>query len=101
MKRKCSKCGKYKPAEAFAKLERGVDGRRAQCKDCDRKYRNKRKKAPMPKETDEYTINSVTMMNHYYLHFGFTERRYNNSEYAELLKYEKTPILINYNNNKL
>ncbi len=100
MKRKCSKCEKYKPREAFAKLERGVDGRRAQCKDCDRKYRNKRKRVPMPSEHETYIINETTMMNHFYLHFGFTERRYNPSEGAELRKYEKEPLIINNNNKK-
>ena len=54
----------------------------------------------MPKEHQEYTINETTMMNHFYLHFGFTERRYNPSEGAERRKYEKEPIIINNNNKK-
>lgn len=87
MNRKCSKCGKLKPIEAFAKFEKGRDGRRAQCKECDRRYRIKRKKKPMPKEGDGYIVNSITMMNHFYLHFGFTDRRYNASEYADSVKY--------------
>ena len=98
MKRKCSQCGKYKPKEGFAKLDHGKDGVRAQCKDCDRKYRNKRKRLPMPKEGDEYRIDETTVRNYFYLHFGFTDRRYNHSEGYEMSKYE-IPLLI-INNNK-
>lgn len=100
MKRKCSKCGKQKPKEAYNKLPRGKDGLRAQCKECDRKYRNKRKQPPMPKEGEEYRIDSTTVRNHFYLHFGFTERRYNHTEGYDMTKYEIPLILITKYNNK-
>ena len=100
MKRKCSQCGKYKPKDGFNKMPRGKDGRRSQCKDCDRKYRNKRKRSPMPKEGEEYRIDSTTLRNHFYLHFGFTERRYNHTEGYEMNKYEIPLLLITKHNNK-
>lgn len=94
MKKRCSKCGKVKPVEAFAKFAKGKDGRRAQCKECDKRYRNKRKRLAMPKEDDPYVINKSTVTNHFYLHFGFTDRRYNYSEGYQLAKYSKSFIII-------
>ena len=98
MRKRCSKCGKAKPLEAYTKFAKGKDGRRAQCKECDKRYRNKRKKQALPREGDSYELNNATMSNHFYLHFGFTDRRYNATEYGDYTKYKKEYILIKNNN---
>ena len=48
----------------------------------------------MPTEEEEYTINSATMRNHLYLHFGFEDRRANTRESYDLRKYYKDSINI-------
>lgn len=93
--RQCSKCGKEKDLEQFAKLKRGKHGRRAQCKTCDSSYRNENKKEKMPTDGEAYRINATTMQDHFYLHFGFTERRYNTSEWYDTKKYNIETININ------
>jgi hypothetical protein len=85
--KKCTKCGQEKAISEFNKFPHGKDGLRAQCKDCDKEYRKINKRGKMPQEGDEYVINSTTMQNHYYLHFGFTERIYTASEWREMSKY--------------
>lgn len=92
--KRCSKCKQLHTLDSYAKLTRGKDGRRAQCKACDKKYRNSNKKPQMPAEDDEYTINSATMRNHLYLHFGFEDHRPNTSEYYNIKKYHKDSINI-------
>lgn len=85
--RRCSKCKRVKPLERYSRLERGVLGRRAQCKACDKLYRTKSSKPAMPIEGDPYCIDEVTINDHFYLHFGFTDRRYNLTERQQLCKY--------------
>jgi len=46
----------------------------------------------MPGENEAYEVNSVTMSDHFYLHFGFQDRRYNASEYADAAKYVKAYV---------
>ena len=91
-KKRCSKCNKVQPLSEYTKLRAGKEGLRAQCKRCDKRYRNKNKKPKMPGENDPYQVNSVTMQDHFYLHFGFQDRRYNASEYADAAKYVKAYV---------
>lgn len=41
--KKCTKCGDVKPLDAFLKSKISKDGKRPQCKECDKNYRNKNK----------------------------------------------------------
>lgn len=92
MRKRCSKCGRVQDLTEFTKLKAGKKGRRAQCKRCDKRYRNKNKKPRMPADGEPYQVNSVTMNDHFYLHFGYQDRRYNASEYADAAKYVKAYI---------
>ena len=102
MDRKCTKCSKIKPIEDFTKLARGKEGRRSQCKACDKDYRVKHKKPVMPRDGEAFKLDTDTVHNHFYIHFGFTEYRYNPSEWSERAKYiiDKT-ITTTTKNNKL
>jgi len=70
--RKCSKCNDEKPLESFSKMVNGREGKRSQCKECDRLDASK-KGLRVPTERSKYTLNKTTMMNHMYIHFGFWE----------------------------
>jgi len=70
----CSKCKKEKNLDQFNKLIRGLDGRRAQCKSCDKQYARQRG-LKIPQSGAEYKLNKTTMMNHMYIHFGFWEAK--------------------------
>jgi hypothetical protein len=92
MKKRCSKCQRSQPLSEYTKLKAGKKGRRAQCKSCDKRYRHANKKPKMPKEHEDYTINKVTVGDHFYLHFGFTDRPYHQSENKQAAKYLITPL---------
>jgi len=102
MDRKCSKCNKTKTIDSFSKLVRGKDGYRSQCKECDKAYRDVNKKPVMPRDGEPFRLDTNTVHNHFYIHFGFTEYRYNPSEWSESAKYiiNKT-ITTTTKNNKL
>lgn len=96
----CSACKVNKPLDKFSKLFRGKLGYRAQCKACDKSYREKNQKPKMPKDNKKYEVNEITMTNHFYLHFGFSERRYKESEWYESKKYNIDPIPATFKTNK-
>jgi len=83
--------------DQFSKLIRGRNGRRAQCKACDKRYSEERG-LRIPQEGGEYKVNKQTMKNHMYLHFGFWESRFTSVERdqgrRDLRKYykEEQPI---------
>lgn len=91
----CNKCGKTKDLSEFYAMGHGKNGVKGHCRQCEKEYRESRKKDPMPKEGDAYVVNNTTMRNHFYLHFGFTDRIYVPSEYATATKYAMYPIQPN------
>ena len=102
MKRECIKCKKEHPIEDFYPLEKGRDGRRARCKYCEKEYRDANKKPVMPRDGEPFRLDTNTVHNHFYIHFGFTEYRYNPSEWSERAKYIiDKPITTTTKNNKL
>lgn len=68
----CTKCRTERPLNEFANFSRGANGRRAQCKHCDKAYAQKIGKR-LSTESEDYAVNQSTMRNHMYLHFGFWE----------------------------
>jgi len=58
--------------DAFSKMVNGREGKRSQCKECDRLDASK-KGLRVPTERSKYTLNKTTMMNHMYIHFGWWE----------------------------
>jgi len=56
----------------------------------------------MPRDGQPFVLDTNTVHNHFYIHFGFTEYRYNPSEWSERAKYiiDKT-ITTTTKNNKL
>ena len=70
----CTKCKNERPIDEFNKLIRGRNGRRAQCKHCDKRYSEQRG-LNIPQEGGEYKLNKTTMMNHMYIHFGWWESK--------------------------
>ena len=70
--RECTKCKTMQSLDSYSKLINGRNGRRSQCKQCDRVY-NSSKGLRVPLESSNYVLNRVTMMNHMYIHFGWWE----------------------------
>lgn len=70
--KECTKCGEVKALDRFSRLAHGKDGRRGQCKACDKAYSQKVNKR-IPVDSAKYEINQQTMRNHMFLHFGFWE----------------------------
>lgn len=70
----CTKCKNERPIEEYNKLIRGRNGRRAQCKHCDKRYSEQRG-LNIPQEGGEYKLNKQTMMNHMFIHFGWWESK--------------------------
>lgn len=100
-KKKCTKCEVIKPINEFGLLPHGKDGRRTQCLECDRKYQKayRRAKASTPKEGEAYLLNSETIRNHFYIHFGFTIEEKENWR-LDFAKYHKKPIIDQINSLK-
>lgn len=94
-KKKCNKCKRFKELNQFYAMGHGKMGVKSHCIDCEKSYRDSKRKAPMPKEGDEYVIDSNTMRNHFYLHFGFTDRIPVLSELSVASKYAMQPIQPN------
>ena len=90
--RVCTACEVEKPLDNFSRLYRGKLGYRSQCKACDKAYRENNQKLKVPNDNEKYEVNAITMTNHFYLHFGFSERRYNESEWYDSKKYNIEPI---------
>ena len=90
--RVCTACKVEKPLDNFSRLYRGKLGYRSQCKACDKAYRENNQKHKVPNDNEKYEVNAITMTNHFYLHFGFSERRYNESEWYDSKKYNIEPI---------
>ena len=95
----CSKCKREKPLDQFNKLIRGRDGRRAQCKTCDKNYAEQRGLI-IPKEGAKYELNKSTMMNHMYIHFGWWESKMTtierNQSQRDVVKYYKQERQIEF-----
>jgi len=83
----CNKCKKVKPLSDFYPMTHGKYGLKGHCKQCEKIYRNGLKKPKMPKENEQYVVNKITMNNHFYLHFGFVDKRVEMSENMQRSKY--------------
>jgi hypothetical protein len=94
-KKKCNKCKETKDLSQYYAMGHGKHGVKAHCISCEKDYREKHRKDPMPKEGDPYVINNITVQNYFYLHFGFTDRIPVPSEYATATKYTMQPIQPN------
>lgn len=92
MKKTCSSCKRDKDLSDFGKLPSGKGGYRAQCIECDKRYqaRYRAMTKKNPGKTEEYRVDSHTVHNHFYIHFGFTSdlKPYNN----EYTKYYQHPL---------
>lgn len=90
-RRKCKKCQKIKDVSEFGKLPHGKNGLRSQCLECSSKYQReyRRNKAKTP--SDQYVINSNTLRDHFYIHFGFNID-YRENWRTDYMKYYKTPV---------
>ena len=90
--KKCNKCQTTKPVTEFYAMVHGKYGVKSHCRECEKAYRKKIKKEQTPGENDPYIINQTTLKNHFYIHFGFSDKRTTMSEYAMAKKYSKDPI---------
>jgi len=97
-RKKCRKCEVIKDITDFGMLSHGRDGRRTQCLECDRNYQKEYRsaRATTPKEGQDYLLNSETMRNHFYIHFGFTIEDKENWR-LDYSKYHKTPLIDKMN----
>jgi len=93
--KRCNKCKETKDLSEYYAMGHGKYGVKAHCRACEKAYRESKKKEGMPKEGDPYLINDRTMLDHFYLHFGFTDRIPVPSEYATATKYSMYPIKPN------
>lgn len=83
----CNKCKKVKPASDFYPMSHGKLGLKGHCKQCEKVYRNNRKKGQIPKEGEPYKVNKSTLNHYFYLHFGFVDKRVEMSENMQRSKY--------------
>ena len=100
--RKCTRCGKIKPLNHFARYVKVKNKYRSQCKKCTKDHRASRG-LTIPRENTPYQLTQQTMRNHMYIHFGWWEPQRTALErhqhQMDVKKYYKEEIKPDYKNN--